>query len=713
MDYAATPSERINEKVPKEGLGNEAWAKKLRQELVVSGYSLRTVKMYLCYFNEFARFLKKPIEQTERDALVEFLAEKKEKGNVSNATLALVHAALHFFFHKVMRKKIVDDIKIAKKAKKLPLVLSQREVKDLIKAAPAKRDRLMVEFLYSSGCRVSECVKLKTENLNFKERIASIRGGKGNKDRIIILSKEWLKHINKYLKKKKIKSPFVFSKKNGKPLSSDTVQRVVKKAAEKAGIQKKVTPHTLRHCIESKTRVFTKEGVLSASELYLQQKPTLVQSVDWNSNKVINAALVGKEKQGAEECLEIWAGGYCITCTPEHRFFTTSKNGLAEACAGDLKAGDWVLGLKKIPLQGKPTKTVDWWRMLGYILGGGTVSESQRGIIISDKNKLFLKFYQTLFEKELGKKPFVVRNRNSKSFELIHYSKKLVENLKNKGMAVRAPLKRVPKELFKSSIEEIRFFLAGFYDAEGNEGTIRFFSASKELLKDIQALLLHLGIDSHLYSRNRRVKLPQGKIIKHTRLYLAILHKPDQLLFIKTVPTLKKLKTELLFVGEKIPAQKVLEKIHLKLKEDKQGAIYKIQNKQKIRHFKRYIKKITPVRETVEKILSETKHMEGFEEENYALRSLIGDNFKWLRIKKILKKKGRAKVFDFSVKKNENFVADGFVMHNSYATHLLEAGENIRKIQELLGHNDLSTTQIYTRVSTAELKKVKSPLDRL
>ena len=247
MGYTANSSEGINEKSPKGELGNEAWAKKLRQELIVSGYSSRTVKMYLCYFNKFAKFLKKPIEETERDDLVEFLAEKKEKGGVSNATLALVHAALHFFFHKVMRKKIVDDIKIAKKAKKLPVVLSQGEVKDLIKAAPAKRDRLMVEFLYSSGCRVSECVKLKTENLNFKERIASIRGGKGNKDRIIILSKEWLKHVNKYLKKKKIKSVFVFSKKNGKPLSSDTVQRVVKKAAEKAGIEKKVTPHTLRH----------------------------------------------------------------------------------------------------------------------------------------------------------------------------------------------------------------------------------------------------------------------------------------------------------------------------------------------------------------------------------------------------------------------------------------------------------------------------------
>jgi len=226
---------------------NEKFKQKLKQELVISGYSSRTVKMYLCYFSEFVEFANKPADQAERDDIVGFLAEKKEKGKVSNATLALAHAALHFFYHNVLHKKIVEDIKIAKKAKKLPTVLSKDEVKALIKATKPKRDRLIVEFLYSSGCRVSEAVKLQTENINYKERIGSIKGGKGNKDRTIILSKEWVKKVKKYIDRKKVKTPFVFSKKNGKSLSTDTVQRIVKEAAEKAGLQKKVTPHTLRH----------------------------------------------------------------------------------------------------------------------------------------------------------------------------------------------------------------------------------------------------------------------------------------------------------------------------------------------------------------------------------------------------------------------------------------------------------------------------------
>ncbi len=223
------------------------WLRRFKQELIVSGYSVRTQKMYCYYLRQFLRSEQRPVADIERGDIIRFLAEKKEKGNASNATLALAHAALRFFFHNILHKKIVDEIKTPKKAKKLPVVLTRQEVKALITAAKPKRNRLIVQFLYSTGCRVSESVKLQTMDLNLKERTGLIKGGKGNKDRTIILSKEWIKAAKKYLARKKAKTPFVFSKKNGKPISADTVQRIVRGAAKKAGIQKEVTPHTLRH----------------------------------------------------------------------------------------------------------------------------------------------------------------------------------------------------------------------------------------------------------------------------------------------------------------------------------------------------------------------------------------------------------------------------------------------------------------------------------
>lgn len=218
-----------------------------KQELIVGGYSPRTIRMYIFYLKEFLLFVKKPPKEIERGDIVSFLAEKKEANNASNATLSLIHSALKFYFHGMLGKKILDEIKTPRKAKKLPTVLTKQEVKALILATKPKRNRLIVQFLYSTGARVSECVKLKVVDLNLKEKTANIRGGKGNKDRVIILSREWIKYLKKYLARKKVKSEFVFSKKNGTQLSSDTVQRIVRGAAEKAGMQKTVTPHKLRH----------------------------------------------------------------------------------------------------------------------------------------------------------------------------------------------------------------------------------------------------------------------------------------------------------------------------------------------------------------------------------------------------------------------------------------------------------------------------------
>jgi len=225
---------------------NEKLVKNFKQELLISGYSARTLKMYTLFVKEFLEYHNKKIDEFNRGDLVEFLANKKEKG-ASNATLALAHAALKFFFHNVHNKKIVDEIKIAKQSKKLPTVLTKSEIKELFKATKFGRNRLILQFLYSSGCRVSECCKLKIDDLDLREKIARIKAGKGDKDRVIILSNEWIKELKKYMKRKKIKSEYVFSKKNGKPLSADTIQRIVRNSTEKAGITKHVSPHSLRH----------------------------------------------------------------------------------------------------------------------------------------------------------------------------------------------------------------------------------------------------------------------------------------------------------------------------------------------------------------------------------------------------------------------------------------------------------------------------------
>jgi integrase/recombinase XerD len=183
----------------------------------------------------------------------------------------------------MLKLNVLEEIKIPKKAKTLPKVLTKDEIRLLFQNTHHGRNRLMLQFMYGSGCRVSEVVKMKIEDINFKERTAAIRGGKGNKDRMIILSKEWVSDVKRYLDKKRIKSEFVFSKKNGKNLSTDTLQRITRQAAAKAGINKHVTCHSLRHSyathlLEAGTNIRYIQSLLGHSSLNTTQVYTNVAS---------------------------------------------------------------------------------------------------------------------------------------------------------------------------------------------------------------------------------------------------------------------------------------------------------------------------------------------------------------------------------------------------------------------------------------------------
>ncbi len=221
------------------------YLERLNQEIVLSNYSKKTYEVYNIYITEFLDFCGDP-KKTNKEKIGSFLANKKIKGASTN-TILLIYSCLKFFFERILDSKIIDSLPSPKKEKYLPSVLNKKEVETLINNIKNKRNRLIVSFIYSSGARVSEVVNLKIQDINFKEKTGLIRAGKGKKDRIIILSRDWLKEYKKLLDKRKIQSEFLFAKKNGSPLSTDTIQNIIKKAKEESGIRKKVTPHTLRH----------------------------------------------------------------------------------------------------------------------------------------------------------------------------------------------------------------------------------------------------------------------------------------------------------------------------------------------------------------------------------------------------------------------------------------------------------------------------------
>jgi integrase/recombinase XerD len=223
--------------------------KKFENELNIVGYSQKTIETYLIYLNKFSEFINKDLKEVNSDDIITYLSHLKTTRNSGSATLNLVLSAIKHFYNEFLKQNILIDIKLPKKAKKIPIVLTDKEIKELVENTSNYRNKLIIEFMFSTGVRVSECVNMKINNLNFDEFTGNVIGGKGNKDRIIILSKKWVENYKKYLEErnKKINSEFLFCSDSGKSLSVDTIQKFLKVSATKAGITKKISPHKLRH----------------------------------------------------------------------------------------------------------------------------------------------------------------------------------------------------------------------------------------------------------------------------------------------------------------------------------------------------------------------------------------------------------------------------------------------------------------------------------
>lgn len=226
---------------------SEILLKKFKNELNIMGYSQKTIDTYLIYLNMFYKYVNKDLDKINDDDVINFLSYLKTEKKVGSATLNLVLSAIKHFYIEFLKSNIVINIKLPKKAKKIPVVLTPKEIKELISVIDNTRNKLIVEFMYSTGVRISECVNMKISDLNFDEFTGNVISGKGNKDRIIILSKKWVKEYKAYLENRKIKSEYLFCNNSGQALSVDTIQKFLKIYADKANIDKKISPHTLRH----------------------------------------------------------------------------------------------------------------------------------------------------------------------------------------------------------------------------------------------------------------------------------------------------------------------------------------------------------------------------------------------------------------------------------------------------------------------------------
>jgi len=262
---------------------------KLEKRLKLKGFSPRTVKSYKYNISNFLRFSNKKPENVQKEDIETYFMTLINKGSQSN-TVRLNYSCLKFFFTWVVPRNInFHSIDQPKKKKSLPKVLTKTEIGKMISCTFNLKHKLLIELLYSSGLRVSEAINLKINEIDIENNIVRVNQGKGKKDRISILSERFKKDLLNYLCKERDNNIYLLCKGNSH-IVLKTAQRIVGIAAKKAKLNKRVTPHMLRHSfathlLENGTDIRYIQKLLGHSRLETTQIYTKVSNNDLKNIK--------------------------------------------------------------------------------------------------------------------------------------------------------------------------------------------------------------------------------------------------------------------------------------------------------------------------------------------------------------------------------------------------------------------------------------------
>ena len=230
-----------------------ALRQRMIEDMTLRKLSPKTQSGYLRAVANFTRFFVRAPDQASVDDLRRYQLHMVEQG-VSNTTINATISGLRFFFEVTLdRPETMQKMSAVYEPRKLPVILSAEEVKRLLEAAPNLKSRSALSVAYGAGLRASEVTHLKVSDIDSDRMIIRVEQGKGRRDRYAMLAPSLLKLLRAWWVEghrlgKMLPGGWLFPGIDPvDPLSTRQLNRVVKQAADAAGIDKRVSMHTLRH----------------------------------------------------------------------------------------------------------------------------------------------------------------------------------------------------------------------------------------------------------------------------------------------------------------------------------------------------------------------------------------------------------------------------------------------------------------------------------
>lgn len=205
------------------------------EEMKLRGFSPKTVKAYSYHIRDFLEYCGQYEKQKKREYILYLLNR-----GLDSSSIRLAAASIDFYIRNIQHET-PEEVPLPKRKKQLPEVLTKQQIILMIKSLNNIKHQIIIELLYSSGIRLSELLNLNMEDIDFENNTLRVRQGKGNKDRVTIISKNTAARLRDFKSHGRI-----LEGRNGK-YSAKSVQLVIDNAAKKASIMQKVTPHILRH----------------------------------------------------------------------------------------------------------------------------------------------------------------------------------------------------------------------------------------------------------------------------------------------------------------------------------------------------------------------------------------------------------------------------------------------------------------------------------
>jgi len=220
----------------------------MHEQLKLKKYSPNTVRQYLSEFGHLLGLLKNfPVEKMTPKRLKDYFLYCVEKEEMGERKINGKINAIKFYYEQVLhRPKMFFDIPRPKKPQRLPKTLSKREVRKIFSVTSNKKHLVALQLAYGMGLRVSEVVNLKVEDIDSDRLMVHIRGAKGKKDRYVPLPVSLLGLLRAYYLEYRPES-YLLEGQYGGQYAKVSVQNVFKTAMRKAGIEKRVGIHGLRH----------------------------------------------------------------------------------------------------------------------------------------------------------------------------------------------------------------------------------------------------------------------------------------------------------------------------------------------------------------------------------------------------------------------------------------------------------------------------------